>query len=59
MDRRVVITGLGALTPIGQDIASFWDNLKNGVIFYDSFFLSAYSFVGLLELFYSTNLEQT
>ena len=30
MERRVVITGLGALTPIGEDVASFWDNLKKG-----------------------------
>jgi 3-oxoacyl-[acyl-carrier-protein] synthase II len=29
--KRVVITGLGALTPIGNDIDSFWDSLKNGV----------------------------
>lgn len=30
MERRVVITGLGALTPIGEDVDSFWDNLKKG-----------------------------
>jgi 3-oxoacyl-[acyl-carrier-protein] synthase II len=30
-DRRVVITGLGAVTPIGNDVATFWSNLKNGV----------------------------
>ena len=30
MSRRVVITGLGALTPIGEDVDSFWDNLKEG-----------------------------
>jgi len=28
--RRVVITGLGALTPIGENIDSFWDGLKKG-----------------------------
>lgn len=28
--RRVVVTGLGALTPIGNDIQSFWDGLING-----------------------------
>ncbi|MEJ6505942.1 MAG: beta-ketoacyl-ACP synthase II [Crocinitomicaceae bacterium] len=28
--RRVVITGLGALTPIGEDVDSFWDGLKSG-----------------------------
>jgi 3-oxoacyl-[acyl-carrier-protein] synthase II len=30
-DRRVVITGLGVITPIGNDVPTFWDNLKNGV----------------------------
>ena len=29
--RRVVITGVGALTPIGNDLASYWSGLKNGV----------------------------
>jgi len=28
--RRVVVTGLGALTPIGETIDSFWDGLKKG-----------------------------
>jgi len=30
-DRRVVITGLGAMTPLGNDVETFWSNLKNGV----------------------------
>lgn len=30
MIKRVVITGLGALTPIGNDVDSFWNNLKAG-----------------------------
>ena len=30
MERRVVITGMGAITPIGNNIAEFWDGLKNG-----------------------------
>src|SRR6516162_3766082 len=30
-DRRVVITGLGAVTPIGSDVETFWSNLKNEV----------------------------
>src|SRR4029077_9813089 len=30
-DRRVVITGLGAVTPLGNDVATFWYNLKHGV----------------------------
>ncbi len=28
--KRVVVTGLGALTPIGNNLAEFWDSLKNG-----------------------------
>lgn len=28
--KRVVVTGLGALTPIGNDISSYWDGLVNG-----------------------------
>jgi 3-oxoacyl-[acyl-carrier-protein] synthase II len=30
-DRRVVITGLGVVTPIGNDVDRFWRNLQNGV----------------------------
>jgi 3-oxoacyl-[acyl-carrier-protein] synthase II len=30
-DRRVVITGLGVMTPVGNDVEMFWSNLKNGV----------------------------
>jgi 3-oxoacyl-[acyl-carrier-protein] synthase II len=30
MTRRVVITGLGALTPIGNNVPDFWNNLKAG-----------------------------
>ncbi len=29
--RRVVVTGLGALTPIGNNINEYWNGLKNGV----------------------------
>ena len=28
--RRVVVTGLGLLTPLGNDVATSWDGLKNG-----------------------------
>ena len=31
MSRRVVVTGLGALTPIGNNISDYWKNLLNGV----------------------------
>ena len=29
--RRVVVTGLGAVTPIGNDVNTFWENLLGGV----------------------------
>ena len=28
-ERRVVVTGMGALTPIGNDVPAFWDGLVN------------------------------
>ncbi len=28
--KRVVITGLGAVTPVGCDVDTFWDSVKNG-----------------------------
>lgn len=28
---RVVITGMGAISPLGNDVPSLWDNIKNGV----------------------------
>lgn len=30
MERRVVITGMGAITPIGNDVNTFWNNAKSG-----------------------------
>lgn len=30
MKRRVVVTGLGALTPIGNSVESFWNSVKEG-----------------------------
>jgi 3-oxoacyl-[acyl-carrier-protein] synthase II len=30
-ERRVVITGMGVVTPVGNSIDTFWSNLKNGV----------------------------
>ena len=30
MERRVVITGLGAITPIGNNVDEFWEGIKNG-----------------------------
>ena len=29
--KRVVVTGLGALTPLGNNVSEFWENLVNGV----------------------------
>lgn len=29
--RRVVVTGLGAITPLGNSVPEFWNNLVNGV----------------------------
>jgi 3-oxoacyl-[acyl-carrier-protein] synthase II len=31
MRRRVVVTGLGAVTPVGNDVATTWQGLLNGV----------------------------
>lgn len=30
MERRVVITGLGAISPVGNTVADFWNSLKEG-----------------------------
>ena len=29
--KRVVITGMGALTPLGNSVTEYWNNLRNGV----------------------------
>jgi len=29
--RRVVVTGMGVITPVGNDLATFWNNIRNGV----------------------------
>ncbi len=29
--KRVVVTGIGAITPIGKTVPEYWDGLKNGV----------------------------
>ena len=34
MKNRVVITGMGAVTPIGNDVNSFWNNIKEGTVWY-------------------------
>jgi len=30
-ERKVVITGIGVITPVGNDLQTFWTNLKSGV----------------------------
>ena len=30
MERRVVITGMGLVTPVGNNVNEFWDSIKNG-----------------------------
>ena len=42
--RRVVLTGAGALSPVGNDIPTIWDNLQNGI-----------SGIGLIEAFDTTD----
>ncbi len=32
MSRRVVVTGMGAVTPIGNNVKDFWENIKKGTI---------------------------
>ena len=31
MDRRVVVTGTGVVTPVGNDVKTYWENLLEGV----------------------------
>jgi 3-oxoacyl-[acyl-carrier-protein] synthase II len=42
-DRRVVITGMGAVTPIGNDLDTTWRNMRNGA-----------SGIGLIQAFDTT-----
>ena len=32
MKRRVVVTGLGAVTPIGNTVDAFWHSIKSGTV---------------------------
>lgn len=32
MSRRVVITGMGAITPVGNDVDTFWKSISSGVV---------------------------
>lgn len=33
--RRVVVTGMGVISPIGNGVEAFWDNIKKGTIGFD------------------------
>lgn len=46
LDRRVVITGLGVVTPLGHELEIFWTNLKNGV-----------SGIGMIDAFDTTGFD--
>ena len=35
MKKRVVVTGMGAITPIGLSVEEFWSNVKKGVTGFD------------------------
>nr|HBN14542.1 beta-ketoacyl-ACP synthase [Pseudohongiella sp.] len=44
--RRVVVTGLGMVTPLGNDVTSTWDGLKagnSGINLIEHFDVSAFS----------------
>lgn len=44
-ERRVVITGLGVISPVGSDIPTFWKNLtegRSGVTHYEAFDTTGY-----------------
>lgn len=36
MSRRVVITGMGAITPIGNNVDAFWQAVKKGTLGFDT-----------------------
>ena len=31
MERKVVVTGMGVVSPVGSDMNTFWSNLTSGV----------------------------
>ena len=45
-NRRVVVTGMGVITPVGNDLQTFWNNLVNGV-----------SGIGLITQFDATTFD--
>lgn len=60
MNNRVVVTGLGALTPIGNSVKEFWENLingKNGITFNNRIDVSEFEvkIAGLVKNFDPSN----
>ena len=53
MSRRVVVTGLGAVTPIGNNVDDFWAAVKAGKIGFDGLIT-----VGPLSRFLAKGAEQ-
>ena len=56
MTQRVVITGMGVMTSLGQDLDSFWDNLmvgKSGISMIENFAVGEYTtrFAGEIKNF--------
>ena len=45
MNKRVAVTGLGVVSCVGNDVKTFWDNLKNGVCGID--YITEFSTEGL------------
>lgn len=58
-DRRVVVTGMGIVSPVGSDLRSAWDNIlagRSGIAPITSYDVSAYTtrFAGLVQGFDAT-----
>ena len=47
MSRRVVVTGLGAISPVGNDVDTMWKNLVDGVCGIDTITAVSYTHLTL------------